>query len=402
MRILKVTQTYAPFLEHGGPPVKVRALAQGLARRGHRVTVLTPDWGISGRGGGERTSFGYRREENGVEAIYLSTRLHYRTVTWNPAAGRFCRERLSEFGVVHIYGLYDLLGPRVADACRSAGLPYVVEPIGMYVPIVRNVWLKRAYHEFLGRRMISGARAVVATSEQEAGALIAGGVDRSRLVLRRNGIELPANFPPPSSFRDPYGIPADVKLVLFLGRLVSKKSPDLLLRAFARLSGDEPGKRARLVFAGPDEGTMTKELKEHAQQLGVRERVHFTGALFDEAKWAAYRDADVFVLPSQNENFGNAAAEAVAAGTPVIVTESCGIAELLADGAAVVVPHEEAALADALQRVLRDKALRERMREAGVALIPRLGWDEPLDEMERLYESVARCGSASDKLQFGV
>ena len=63
------------------------------------------------------------------------------------------------------------------------------------------------------------------------------------------------------------------------------------------------------------------------------------GPVFGAAKWAAYRDADVFVLPSQNENFGNTAAEAVAAGTPVIVTEQCGIAPLLANEAGLVVPR---------------------------------------------------------------
>ena len=79
-----------------------------------------------------------------------------------------------------------------------------------------------------------------------------------------------------------------------------------------------------LVFAGPDEGSMQSRLKQTAARLGVAARVHFTGGVFGEEKWSAYRDADVFVLPSQNENFGNTAAEAVAAGLPVVVTEQCG------------------------------------------------------------------------------
>src|SRR5438876_7814159 len=87
MRILNVTETYAPFLEFGGPPVKVRALAEGLARSGHPVTVLTADWGLekhavatAEKNRAERSPFGWRRRENGVEAIYLPTWLHYRQV----------------------------------------------------------------------------------------------------------------------------------------------------------------------------------------------------------------------------------------------------------------------------------------------------------------------------------
>src|SRR5207245_10651543 len=137
-------------------------------------------------------------------------------------------------------------------------------------------------------------------------------------------------------------------------------SPEVLLRAFAELSEQFTGKPVRLVFAGPDEGGVKAQLEQLASQLGVRTRVQFPGPIFGEAKWAAYRDADVFVLPSRNENFGNTAAEAVAAGTPVIVTEQCGIAPLLADEAGLVVRHDTTALSNALARILSEAQLRER------------------------------------------
>jgi len=113
------------------------------------------------------------------------------------------------------------------------------------------------------------------------------------------------------------------------------------------------------------------------------------GPIFGETKWAAYRDADVFVLPSQNENFGNTAAEAVAAGTPVIVTEQCGIAPLLADEAGLVVRHDTAALARALERILSEAELRSRLAAGCAAVTARLGWDEPVRDMEALYASLA-------------
>jgi glycosyltransferase involved in cell wall biosynthesis len=126
-----------------------------------------------------------------------------------------------------------------------------------------------------------------------------------------------------------------------------------------------------------------------ALQLGVRSRVRFVGPVFGEAKWAAYRDADVFVLPSQNENFGNTAAEAVAAGTPVIVTEQCGIAPLLADEAGLVVRHDTTELSRALERVLSEPELRSRLAAGCAAVTSRLGWDEPVRDMEVLYATLA-------------
>jgi len=395
MRILNVTETYAPFLEFGGPPVKVRALSEGLARRGHTVGVLTADWGFEKRLQSEaakitaeRSPFGWRNNENGVQAIYLPTWWRYRALSWNPAVQRYCRARLQAFDVVHIFGLYDLLGPAVAGACRVRKIPYVLEPIGMFVPIVRNFLLKAFYHFVWGRRLFEGASTVIATSDQEAKELVAGGVPGEKIVLRRNGVEIPASWPEPGSFRRNRGISQDSKLILFLGRLSAKKSPDLLLEAFARLPGELEGKPLQLVFAGPDEG-MTAQLEQMASKLGVRARIQFVGAIFGGNKWAAYRDADVFVLPSQNENFGNTAAEAVAAGTPVIVTEQCGIAPLLANEAGLAVRHDSAALSEALGRILGTEETRARLAAGCAKVTSRLGWDAPVREMETLYAKLA-------------
>jgi glycosyltransferase involved in cell wall biosynthesis len=400
MRILNVTETYAPFLEFGGPPVKVRALSEGLAQRGHAVTVLTADWGLdkrfpelAKREGADRSPFGWRLEEKGVQSIYLPTWFRYRALTWNPAVKRYCRARLQNFDVVHIFGLYDLLGPAVAAACRAAELPYVVEPIGMFVPIVRNVWLKRMYHAALGKRMLRGASALVATSEQEVEELACGGTQREKIVLRRNGVESPKEWPERGEFRKLSGIPREAKLILFLGRLSSKKSPGLLLEAFAKLPGSSDGKELRLVFAGPDDSGMNAQLQQRAVQLGVSQRVMFSGAIFGETKWSAYRDADVFVLPSQNENFGNTAAEAVAAGTPVIVTDQCGVAPLLADVAGLVVAHEVAELSNAMSKILSDEALHAKLAAGCAEVTARLGWSEPVEEMEALYKKLARAES---------
>ncbi|GAC1703092.1 MAG: glycosyltransferase [Candidatus Acidiferrum sp.] len=398
MRILNVTETYSPFFEFGGPPVKVRALSQGLAQRGHEVTVLSADWGLESRltaeGGGDaarvvdRSPFGWRINENGVQCIYLPTWFRYRALTWNPAVKRYCRARLKNNEVVHIFGLYDLLGPAVAAHCRAGQVPYVVEPIGMFVPMVRNILAKRIYHVSLGRRMLAGASAIVATSAQEVEELASGGVPREKIVLRRNGVEIPSMWPRPGAFRASQGIAPEAKLILFLGRLSLKKSPELLLQAFAELAGQSAEKSSKLVFAGPDDEGLMEKLQALASHLGVSSRVQFSGPLFGEKKWAAYRDADVFVLPSRNENFGNTAAESVAAGTPVIITEDCGIAPLLANIAGLVVEHDSRALSAALTRILSEPQLHARLSSGCAAVSAQLGWDAPVQDTEKLYQTL--------------
>jgi glycosyltransferase involved in cell wall biosynthesis len=406
MRILNVTQSYAPFFEFGGPPEKVRALSEGLAQLGHDVTVLTADWGLDrrlaelpGEPPAENSPFGKKRELRGVKSVYLPNWFHYHAVSWNPALPRYLRARMPNFDVVHIFGLYDLLGLRAAAAANRLKIPYVVEPIGMFVPIVRNLFLKRAYHHFYGREMLHNAAAIVATAEQEKSELIAGGIPGGKIVLRRNGVSAPDSLPVRGLFRKALGIPSNAWLILFLGRLSQKKSPELLLQAFAQLP---PGSSsAHLAFVGPDESGMLARLQQMSVELGVSPRVHFSGPVSGEPKWSAYVDADLFVLPSQNENFGNTAAESVAAGTPVVVTDQCGIAPLLDGVAGVAVHHSVSSIAQTVSTLFNNPSLYAQLKNGCASAAQRLDWGLPIREMVATYEKLAGLATSREKRALG-
>ena len=377
MRILQVSYTYYPFLEMGGPPVKVQSLAERLARRGHDVAVLT-------------ANHRYMRDTEvrdiaDVEVTYLRTVARYRLLTINPGVVPFCLDRLRGFQVVHIYGLYELLGPVAAFFCRRWKIPYVVEPLGMFRPMIRSLLKKRVYHRLLGHRLMDQANAIIATSEHEQLQLLEDGLTEDRLVLRRNGIELEQfeRLPPQAGFRQRHDIRPDTPVVLFLGRVAPIKSLELLIEAVAML----PQTDVRLVLVGPPEvAGYQRFLKDTAARLRVDARITFTGPLFGEAKLQALAAADIFVLPSEGESFGNAAAEALACGIPVVVTEGCGIAPFVRDRAGLVVRHDAPSLSAALQRLLTDRGLSRRFRSAGPRVARELSWDEPVAEMEEMYE----------------
>ncbi|MGB6822437.1 MAG: glycosyltransferase [Candidatus Acidiferrales bacterium] len=401
MRILKAVQAYYPFQEKGGPVVKVRAIALGLSQRGHGVTVLTADFGfkpsLAPAMKAEKCRWGWCAREQGVEAVFLRTRGHYRALTLNPGVIKYCSASLAKHDVAHIYGLYDLFGPPVAFFCRRYHVPYVVEPMGMFRPIVRNFRAKKLYHILLGNRLLRGAQRVIATSEQEKQELVSGGINSARVVVRRNGIDIPVSLPSAGAFREKWAISPQARIVLFLGRLVPKKSPDLLLEAFTLWRRETLHTAdSVLVFAGPEErdGYLAR-LKSLAVASDIADNVLFTGPLYDDAKWAAYRDADVFVLPSQNENFGNSAAEAMACGTPVIVTDQCGIAPIVDGRAGLVVPHDSHAIANALKLLLDGGSLAHQFRDACPGVVRGLSWEQPLSQMEAIYRDVISEASAS-------
>lgn len=391
MRILNVAQTYFPYLAEGGRPVKVRTLSRKLAQRGHCVTVLTADlgsaeWSQSGCPR-EKSSAGWRMVEEGVEALYLPSWFRYRALTLNPGVVGFCRTSLKAFDLVHVYGLYDLLGPAVSYFCRRQGIPYVIEPMGMYRPIDRSFRLKLLWHRSLGGSFWRNAAQVIATSEMECQELLDDGVPREKLVIRYNGIDpgAYANLPPRGSFRAKWGVSAEEPLVLLLSRLIPRKGADILIEAFAEVCPQS----GRLVIAGPEgEPGYRAQLEKCAKERGVERRVLFTGPVYGEEKKAVLADADVFVLPSRYENFANAAAEAVACGIPVIVSNCCGIGSLVDGQAGLVIAPEKAPLTEALRQLVYDQALYARLKEGCQRVAGQLTWDRLAAQMEGYYEQV--------------
>jgi glycosyltransferase involved in cell wall biosynthesis len=391
VRILKVVQAYYPFQEKGGPVVKVRALAHGLVQRGHQVTVLTADLGLATHNGlgmsFDRCKWGWRSEQDGVEAIYLSTLGHYRALTINPRVIGFCRASLMGFDLVHFYGLYDLLGPAVGSSCRRQGVPYVIEPMGMYRPIDRAFRLKQVWHRLLGAEFWRNASRIIATSEMEQDELLADGVPPDKVVIRYNGIDdgMHPSLPTRGTFRAKWNIPPEEPLILFLSRLIPRKGADMLIKAFAGVCPES----GRLVIAGPEgEPGYRAYLERCAKESGMAARVIFTGPVYDEEKRALFADAALFVLPSRYENFANAPAEAMSCGVPVIITNACGIRSLVEGQAGLVIAPEKEALVEALRSLIHDKALYARFKEGCRRVADQLSWNRLTEQMEGYYDDV--------------
>jgi glycosyltransferase involved in cell wall biosynthesis len=393
MRILKSTQTYYPYLSKGGPAAKVRAIAKALARRGHEVTVLTADRGETDgdikladlkEWSRNRGAWGWEARDNGVETIYLRTIQNYRATTINPRIIRFLAQRVRDYDLVHIYGLYDLIGSAAGWFCRRHKIPYVLEPLGMFGPKVRSGKKKRLYRKVVGNALFEGAAAIVATSQIERDELIEGGIPRAKIVLRRNGIDLSEfeNLPKRSGLRSKLEIDEETPLILFLGRVSFIKGLDQLVKAFAGLDS-----QANLIIAGPDDHDgCAQTIRVLIKELKIGERVRLVGPLYGKEKLEALVDACFLVLPSRYESFGNAAAESIACGTPALVTDRCGIAPLVKN-AGLVVSCDFAALQDGMKRLLEDLQLSSRLRKGCAEVAKHLSWDEPVTEMEQLYAS---------------
>jgi glycosyltransferase involved in cell wall biosynthesis len=125
------------------------------------------------------------------------------------------------------------------------------------------------------------------------------------------------------------------RLLLFLSRIHPKKGVDLLIEAFAAVASSDP--RLQLVIAGPDQLGWQAALQRQAAELGIAERITWAGMLSGDLKWGAFRCAELFCLPSHQENFGIVVSEALACGLPVAIAGPVNIsAEVAAARAGLV------------------------------------------------------------------
>lgn len=374
MRVLQVT-IYGE-LKFGGPPQKIFALSDGLTARGHRVEIATFH---SERPQGEKP------QQRGAVSVHFLSWVG-RSLWQLPTDWRRLRRAVRHADIVHIYGLYNLLCPLAAWMARRAGKPFVLEPLGMFVPRARSVRGKVVYNRFISAPLAKKAARVVATSMREQEEL-ADLVPSDKLVMRRNGLDLAPlqNLPSGSNFRERFHIGEDERIVLFVGRISPIKNLEELVRAFALLALP----KVRLALVGPElEPEYATRLRALVEELHLSERVLFAGELYETDKLSALAAAALFVLPSTYESYGNAAAEAVAAGIPVLITHGCGIAPQI-DGRGGLSVHPEArALAKGLETLLGDGKQRDALCARRDEIVRELSWDEPLQQTEEVYRAI--------------
>jgi glycosyltransferase involved in cell wall biosynthesis len=215
---------------------------------------------------------------------------------------------------------------------------------------------------------------------------------RAKPVLAGFGIRVEADQSEGEEARFLEAFPqlAGKRFALFLARVHPKKGVDLLVEAFIRVAHRAPD--LHLVIAGPDPDHLRPALEARAREAGVAERITWTGMITGDVKWGAFKAAEVYVLPSHQENFGITAVEAMAVKTPVLLTRRVNIwREIEADGAGLAGEDTVDGITDLLERWLQlDEPARACMRENGPACYRRhFHIDTAADRLVEIVENTA-------------
>ncbi|PHY12804.1 glycosyl transferase [Caulobacter sp. B11] len=286
------------------------------------------------------------------------------------------RANIGSYDTVIVDGLWNYAPFAASRVLPDGKTPYFVFPHGMMDPWFRRTYplkhlAKQAFWLFGEGRLLAGARSAFFTCEEErreARGQFFGHPYRETVIsfgtsappLHTTGQDTAFRAALPALDTRPY--------LLFLSRIHAKKGCDLLVEAFARVAADHPS--VDLVVAGPDQAGLRASLEALAARRGVAARIHWAGPLYGNAKWGALYGADAFILPSHQENFGIAVAEALGCGTPVLISNKVNIwREIDTAGAGLVEPDT----ADGAETLLRrwfatTQAEKATMREAARSL----------------------------------
>jgi glycosyltransferase involved in cell wall biosynthesis len=293
--------------------------------------------------------------------------------------------------VTHVAGLW--MYPSVASlrAAQRSGRPYIISPHGMLDPwaLKNSAWKKQLASRLFERRHLEGAACLQALCASEAISIRAAGCAQPIFVLP-NGIDLPDASACGSVPAWAGRVPADRRVMLFLGRIHPKKGLHPLVEAWDAMRTTN----WQLVIAGWDQGGHLLELERLVQKLNLSDRITFCGPLHGPAKDAAYASAQAFILPSFSEGLPTTVLEAWAHGLPVLMTAACNLPEGFASGAALEISSEPAQLAQSM--LLFDRMSPSEQADMGqrgrILAEQQFNWDRIAREMVAVYRWVAGQG----------
>ena len=383
MRVAHLINSLDPA--QGGPPAVVMRLASAQASSGATIMLVAPH---------------PQSQLDAVQKSLEQVRGMERVNVTFIAPDRNVASVLSEANVdlLHVHGLWQ---PRLLFALRWARqneVPFLIPPHGMLSqwslrqkPVRKRLALAMGW-----RGLLTKAAYVHALNEIEASD-IRKVEPRARIAVLPNGIDT-AEFPTEVSAELIRDMSAGRRYVLFLARLHHVKAPDLAVDAFATIASSLPD--VDLIVAGPDEGERANVIARVAQ-LGLGNRIRIVGPMYGPAKFALLRNTVCVIQPSRHETQSVTLLEALASGTPLVMTAACNFPEAQTAGAAIVTAGSPESLGKALQALLTDPELRRTSSERGRHLVAdKFQWSRIGERFLDLYRSCSGAALANGATVF--
>jgi len=385
MKVLHVIPALSQY--YGGPVKAVFGMCRALNQVGVHADIASTDADVQGN---LDIPLGIPFQIEGT-TVYCFRCSLLRKYGFSLGLTGWIRRNLREYDLVHIHAFFSYVTVPLVYYAKKHKVPYIIRPSGEL-----NTWsLKQSrikkglYWLLVGKYCLNTARVLHLTSEDErvAARLLAPGTPSVVIPLGTDTFT-EEEIPTRGRFRKKYPMLNQKLLIVFLSRLDHKKGLDRLLSAISALAIERDN--FAVVIAGSGEREYEAQVHDLVLAHGLQEKVIFTGFVQGQDKTDLLRDADVFVLPSYDENFGLAVIEAMAVGVPVVISNNVGIHHAVTEyGAGVVTACESGEITHALNNLLKHDSLRRTMGQNGMKLVKeKFAWEKVARELFGLYQSI--------------
>jgi len=363
MKLLIVTGTFPPR-KFGGVTKSSCKLAKMMNKHNHEVTVYTTD---TGNDKFSRLKVPTKENYNGIKIHYfrnLSNYLAFKYRIYFPLGMiKEIKKNIKHFDIIAMQEYRSVMCVYIYWFAIKNNIPYIIKAGGSAQKEIGKKGLKNVFDILFGKNLLCDASMVEALTNEEKKQYLQLGVKAENIEIIPNTIRKQdfLELPQKNIFRTKYNIDKNDLLVLSLGRLNKIKGLDLLIEAYSEVLNSF--NNSVLIIAGPDDGELSY-LKEQVSELNLTDKIIFTGPLYNSEKLSAYVDADIFVIPSRYESFGNTILESWMCETPVIGTTECHLHDVISEGG-IVAGIDEKSLQKALILLLSDKEKREKLGKKG-------------------------------------
>ncbi len=384
MKILQVIPYFYPANAYGGPVNVVYEISNELVKRGHEIIVLTTDAYDRNK---RIVSNNAIEDINGIKVVHcknLSNYFGYHYRLFYPYNfKKILKKYLSYVDVVHLHEYRTYQNLITYKYATKYGIPYVVQPHGSVPIMMKNKILQILFNKLCGNQLLKDCNKIIALTDAEKIQLISKGVDKDKIAVIPNGINFKTNInlKNNSMFRKKYRINKDEIILLYVGRINKIKGLDLLIFSFSELV--KKYENCRLIIVGDDDGFL-KELKKIIAEFDLEKNVIFSGFLENDEKFSAYKESDIFVLPSRYETFPVSLIEALYFNLPSVTTKCVDIPQL--SDVATFVDFDKKSLFSGLEYVIEHRGyLKLRLKNKNFGAF---NWKNIVSDIESLYYEV--------------
>jgi glycosyltransferase involved in cell wall biosynthesis len=358
MKILQVISYFSP--KFGGDVNVCTNLSKELATGNHDVTIITTDFGFD-------PQYADTIRAEGVTVIPFPCIANLGLFLYSPSMKIWLENHLMVFDIIHLHNYRSYQNVVVRKYAIKFGIHYIVQAHGSVLPIFQKQYSKKLYDIVWGYQLLQNASRCIAVSKVERDQYLKMGIPENKIEIIPNGIDVSEyeTLPEHGKFRKKYGIAADEKIILYLGRLHKRKGIDLLIESFIEIRKNI--KNVKLVIIGPDDG-FKKFLINLVDRSQIRKDVVFLDFINDNEKISAMFDADVFVTP-RFSGFPITFLEACACGIPIVTTNNGDVLEWIDNKVGFVVDYDKVSLANAIIKILNDQKLSEKFCLIGKSFV---------------------------------